>query len=135
VTARRVQLERLIFLRYAMVVGHAVILHLVGGDRQHLAATMKRITLTSRHEYKGSCNYGRNSGTHLLCKRQRERATLRRTRHLLAQAYADAMREVWKRFPNDVDAGALFAEAMMDLRPLNQWTLEGQPNPGAGDFP
>jgi len=32
-------------------------------------------------------------------------------------SYADAMREVWKRFPNDVDVGALFAEAMMDLRP------------------
>jgi tetratricopeptide (TPR) repeat protein len=48
----------------------------------------------------------------------------------LDQAYADALREVWKRFPNDVDVGALFAEAMMDLRPWNQWTLEGQPNPG-----
>jgi tetratricopeptide (TPR) repeat protein len=52
----------------------------------------------------------------------------------LDQAYADAMREVWKRFPNDVDVGALFAEAMMDLRPWNQWTLEGQPNPGTDEI-
>ena len=52
----------------------------------------------------------------------------------LDQAYADAMREVWKRFPNDVDVGALFAEAMMDLRPWNQWTLEGQPNPGTEEI-
>ena len=52
----------------------------------------------------------------------------------LDQAYADAMREVWKRFPNDVDVGALFAEAMMDLRPWNQWAVEGQPNPGTEEI-
>ena len=52
----------------------------------------------------------------------------------LDQAYADAMREVWKRFPNDVDVGTLFAEAMMDLRPWNQWTLEGEPNPGTQEI-
>jgi tetratricopeptide (TPR) repeat protein len=50
------------------------------------------------------------------------------------QAYADAMREVWKRFPNDVDVGSLFAEAMMNLQPWNQWTLEGQPNPGTDEI-
>ena len=52
----------------------------------------------------------------------------------LDQAYADAMREVWKRFPNDVDVGALFAEAMMDLRPWNQWAVDGQPNPGTEEI-
>lgn len=45
-------------------------------------------------------------------------------------AYADAMRKVWQNYPNDPEVGALFAEAMMDLRPWNQWTPEGQPNPG-----
>src|SRR6478736_6692171 len=48
----------------------------------------------------------------------------------LDQAYADAMRTVWQKYPNDLDVGAFFAEAMMDLRPWNQWTPEGQPNPG-----
>jgi tetratricopeptide (TPR) repeat protein len=52
----------------------------------------------------------------------------------LDQAYADAMSEVWKRFPKDADVGTLFAEAMMDLRPWNQWTLEGQPNPGTEEI-
>jgi tetratricopeptide (TPR) repeat protein len=52
----------------------------------------------------------------------------------LDQAYADGMREVWKKFPNDVDVGALFAEAMMDLRPWNQWTVEGQPSPGTEEI-
>src|SRR5881392_2246026 len=52
----------------------------------------------------------------------------------LDQAYADAMREVWKKYPRDVDVGAFFAESMMDLRPWNQWTLEGQPNPGTEEI-
>src|SRR5256885_2271852 len=47
----------------------------------------------------------------------------------LDEAYAAAMRQVWKQFSEDQDVGALFAEAMMDLRPWNQWTLDGQPNP------
>ena len=52
----------------------------------------------------------------------------------LDQAYADGMREAWKRFPKDVDVGALFAEAMMDLRPWNQWTVDGQPNDGTEEI-
>jgi tetratricopeptide (TPR) repeat protein len=51
-------------------------------------------------------------------------------RTALDTAYANAMREVWKRYPNDPDVGALFAEAEMDLRPWNQWTPAGDPNPG-----
>lgn len=49
-------------------------------------------------------------------------------------AYADAMRKVWQNHPNDPDVGAFFAEAMMDLRPWNQWTPEGQANPGTGEI-
>jgi tetratricopeptide (TPR) repeat protein len=52
----------------------------------------------------------------------------------LDRAYADAMREVWKTYPNEQDVGALFAEAMMDLRPWDQWTLEGQANPGTEEI-
>ncbi|MEW6248230.1 MAG: tetratricopeptide repeat protein [Nitrospirota bacterium] len=48
-------------------------------------------------------------------------------RETLDQAYADAMREVWKRYPDDTDAGTLFAEALMDLQPWNFWTPDGQP--------
>ena len=55
-------------------------------------------------------------------------------RSSLDQAYADAMREVWKRFPDDPDVGALFAEAMMDLRPWDQWTADGQPNEGTEEI-
>jgi tetratricopeptide (TPR) repeat protein len=45
-------------------------------------------------------------------------------------AYANAMRAVAKRFPADLDAQVLFAEAMMNLRPWNQWTRDGAAQPG-----
>jgi tetratricopeptide (TPR) repeat protein len=52
----------------------------------------------------------------------------------LDSAYADAMREVAKRFPVDMDAQALFAEAMMDLRPWDLWTADGKPQPGTAEI-
>jgi tetratricopeptide (TPR) repeat protein len=55
-------------------------------------------------------------------------------RSALDRAYADAMREVWKKFPNDPDVGAFFAEAMMDLRPWDQWTPEGKAQPGTDEI-
>ena len=55
-------------------------------------------------------------------------------RRPLDEAYANAMREVWKQYPKDQDVGAFFAESMMDLSPWNQWTLEGQPNPGTEEI-
>jgi tetratricopeptide (TPR) repeat protein len=48
----------------------------------------------------------------------------------LDEAYAGAMRKVWQAFPDDADVGALSAEALMDLRPWDQWTLAGQAQPG-----
>lgn len=51
----------------------------------------------------------------------------------LDRAYADAMRSVWERFPQDADAGALFAEALLDLRPWDQWTKEGLAQPGTSE--
>ena len=49
-------------------------------------------------------------------------------------AYADAMREVWKEYPKDPDVGACFAEAMMNLRPWDQWTPDGKPQPGTDEI-
>src|SRR6266850_1687489 len=52
----------------------------------------------------------------------------------LDEAYAGAMRDVAKRFPDDADAGTLFAEAMMDLRPWEFWTKDGKPQPGTEEI-
>jgi tetratricopeptide (TPR) repeat protein len=48
-------------------------------------------------------------------------------REELDAAYAEAIGKVWVRDPKDVDAGTLYAEAMMDLQPWDYWTPEGQP--------
>jgi tetratricopeptide (TPR) repeat protein len=52
----------------------------------------------------------------------------------LDRAYADAMRAVWKQNPRDADVGALFAEAMMDLRPWDLWAADGTPHPGTDEI-
>src|SRR5262249_10437595 len=52
----------------------------------------------------------------------------------LDRAYADAMREVWKKYAKDPDVGALFAEAMMNLRPWDQSTPDGKPQPGTDEI-
>src|SRR5260370_24982842 len=52
----------------------------------------------------------------------------------LDRAYADAMREVWKKYPKDPDVGACFAEAMMNLRPWDQWTPDGKPQRGTDEI-
>ena len=58
----------------------------------------------------------------------------RASRASLDKAYADAMRSVWRAYPDDGDAGVLFAEAMMDLHPWDFWTAEGTPKPGTQEI-
>ncbi len=43
------------------------------------------------------------------------------------RAYADAMREVHLRFPDDQDIVMLYVESVMDLRPWGYWTRDGTP--------
>ena len=50
-------------------------------------------------------------------------------RAALDRAYAEAMRSLSQRYPNDLDAATLYAEAVMDLRPWNYWTRDMQPYP------
>jgi tetratricopeptide (TPR) repeat protein len=44
----------------------------------------------------------------------------------LDEAYAQAMAKVWEKYPEDADAGTLYAEALMDLQPWDLWTKEGE---------
>jgi len=50
-------------------------------------------------------------------------------RKALDRAYAEAMHELSTRYPDDLDAATLYAEAVMDLRPWNYWTRDMQPYP------
>jgi tetratricopeptide (TPR) repeat protein len=52
----------------------------------------------------------------------------------LDQAYADAMGEVVQKYPDDVDAATLYAEALMNLRPWDYWAPDGQPQPGTDEI-
>lgn len=55
-------------------------------------------------------------------------------RKALDVAYANAMRVVWAAYPRDADVGALFAEAMADLRPWDLWLPDGRPQPGTEEL-
>ncbi|HEU0192670.1 MAG TPA: hypothetical protein VFQ71_00645 [Gaiellales bacterium] len=51
---------------------------------------------------------------------------------VLSDAYADAMRAVYQRFPDDADVASLFAEALVGRTPWQLWDLEtGEPAAGA----
>jgi tetratricopeptide (TPR) repeat protein len=54
----------------------------------------------------------------------------RANRRKLDSAYVSAMRDVVRRFPRDLDAASLLGEALMVLRPWDQWTRVGDPQPG-----
>lgn len=45
------------------------------------------------------------------------------------QAYATAMGELAKKYPDDPEAATLWAEAMMDQHPWDFWAKSGQPRP------
>lgn len=55
-------------------------------------------------------------------------------RTVLDKAYAQAMRALWRQFPDDADVGTLFADALMNLRPWDLWTADGKGKPGTDEI-
>ena len=51
-----------------------------------------------------------------------------------AEQYHDAMREVVKSFPDDLDAATLFAESGMNLHPWGLWHQDGTPEAGTEEI-
>ncbi len=47
----------------------------------------------------------------------------------LAVSYSEAMGELSKKYPDDLDLATLYAESMMDLRPWKFWSHDGVPAP------
>ena len=48
-------------------------------------------------------------------------------RKQLARSYAAKMRDLARRYPDDLDAATLYAESLMNLSPWQLWTLDGKP--------
>ena len=56
---------------------------------------------------------------------QRYAPDVKADRTKLDEAYAQAMGALWKKYPNDLDAGTFYAEAMMDTQPWDYWQNDG----------
>jgi tetratricopeptide (TPR) repeat protein len=54
--------------------------------------------------------------------------------HKAAEEYHDAMREVVKNYPDDLDAATLFAESGMNLHPWGLWHPDGTPEAGTEEI-
>lgn len=52
-------------------------------------------------------------------------------RTAMDRSYANAMRELVRQFPDDLDAQTLFAEALMDTMPWDYWRKDQTPKPEA----
>jgi hypothetical protein len=48
-------------------------------------------------------------------------------RAALAAAYSEAMGDLSRRYPDDLDAATFYAESLMNLMPWKLWTLDGKP--------
>jgi len=48
-------------------------------------------------------------------------------RAALARKYSDAMRDLSRRYPDDLDAATLYAESLMNLDAWKLWSLDGKP--------
>src|SRR5215471_17911018 len=55
-------------------------------------------------------------------------------RRAALEQYRDAMRDVVKRFPDDLDAATLLAEAGMNLHPWGLWRQDGTPEEGTDEI-
>jgi tetratricopeptide (TPR) repeat protein len=52
----------------------------------------------------------------------------------LAVDYKNAMGELVKKYPDDLDAAVLYAESAMDLRPWQLWSADGKPAEGTEEI-
>jgi len=97
-----------------------------GRDRAAYEAIQKALSLASQ--------VSESERAYIEAIAKRHANTPNADRKALDKAYADMMREVARRYPDDLDAATLFAEALMNLRPWDLWTLDGQPQPGTPEI-
>jgi len=54
--------------------------------------------------------------------------------HKLSENYSEAMGELAKKYPDDLDVATLYAESLMDLHPWKFWTHDGKPTEGTEEI-
>jgi hypothetical protein len=52
----------------------------------------------------------------------------------MAVQYKDAMRDLIRQYPDDLDAATLYAESLMDLHPWLLWSADGKPTEGTEEI-
>lgn len=52
----------------------------------------------------------------------------------LAVQYKDAMHDLTRKYPNDLDAATLYAESLMNLHPWQLWAADGTPTEGTTEI-
>jgi tetratricopeptide (TPR) repeat protein len=83
--------------------------------------------LVKAQELAGKAGKNEQAYIEALAKRYAENPP--KDRAPLDKSFAEAMRELAKQFPDDLDAATLFAEALMDTMPWNYWNADGTPKP------
>lgn len=78
-------------------------------------------------ERKGNATQVEQDFIDALAKRYSE--DIKAEREPLDRAYADAMRGLHKKYPDDDEAATLFAEALMDTMPWDYWLGDGRAKP------
>lgn len=66
---------------------------------------------------------------YLAALERRYQAEHREDRAELDRAFADAMRELVREYPDDLDAQTLWAESLMNTMPWDYWSLDRSPKP------
>jgi tetratricopeptide (TPR) repeat protein len=54
--------------------------------------------------------------------------------HQLDSAYSNAMGELSRKYPDDLDAATLYADSLMNLRPWKLWNSDGTPAEGTNEI-
>ena len=90
---------------------------------QHVREAMQRSRLAPENER-----------AYIRALAKRYAADPKADRGSLDMAYKEAMGELMKEYPDDLDAATLYAEATMDLRPWQYWLPDGTPNTDTEDI-
>ena len=81
-----------------------------------------------------SANASPSEQAYIQAMARRFPADLKADRLKAAEDYHDAMREVSRKFPDDLDAATLFAESGMDLHAWALWHPDGTPEVGTDEI-